>query len=46
MKNIRNHFFGLVMMYKTSFAVNPIITTVGTIVASAFVLSLAKIFGL
>lgn len=46
MKTIRNHFFGFVMMYKTSFAINPIITTVGTIVGAAFVFSIAKIFGL
>jgi hypothetical protein len=46
MKTLRNHFIGLVMIYKTSFAVNPIITTLGTIVAGAFVFSVAKIFGL
>ncbi|UYE98610.1 hypothetical protein XbC2_181 [Xanthomonas phage XbC2] len=46
MKTLRNHFLGFVMMYKTSFAVNPIITTLGTIVAAGFVLSVAKIFGL
>ncbi|AFC21627.1 membrane protein [Cronobacter phage vB_CsaM_GAP32] len=46
MKTLRNHLFGFVMMYKTSFAINPVITTVGTIVAAVFVASLAKIFGL
>lgn len=46
MKKFRNHFFGMIMMYKTSFAVNPILTALGTVVAGAFVLSVAKIFGL
>lgn len=46
MKNIRDKIFGAILMYKTSFSINPIITTVGTIVAASFVVSVLKIFGL
>lgn len=45
MKKLRNTFYGFVLMYKTSFAVNPILTAVGTAVGVAFVYSIAKIFG-
>ena len=46
MKQIRDIFLGFIMIYKTSFAVNPVITTLGTIIGSVFVYSIAKIFGL
>lgn len=46
MKSIRNNLIGAVMMYKISFAVNPILTTVGTVIVGAFVAFVAKIFGL
>jgi hypothetical protein len=46
MKDIRNKIFGAVLMYKTSFAVNPILTTIGTVIVGAFAITVAKIFGL
>ncbi|QOI71663.1 putative membrane protein [Erwinia phage pEa_SNUABM_50] len=46
MKSIRNNLFGAVLMYKVSFAVNPILTTIGTGIVVSFVYSVSKIFGL
>lgn len=45
MKTIRNSLYALSLMYKTSFELNPLITTVGTIVVISFVICIAKIFG-
>ena len=46
MKFIRNNIFSVWLMYKTSFAINPILTTVSTAIVGAFAVSVAKIFGL
>lgn len=45
MKSIRNKLFGFLLMYKTSFDLNPILTSASTAIVILFLYSVAKIFG-
>lgn len=46
MKSIRDNLFGMVMVYKTSYELNPVLTVLSTVIVAAFTYSIGRIFGL